>query len=237
VFENVAEYVDEAVRLAERCPEKYQIPCFEALIRVLAQSDSPLPQNGNGHPSIDSAPGNGHSNGEAASTQSNGTLANGSYTGLDGQQTIGERGAIFLDQHQLPGASISRVYHLDGNSYRIIVKEDQLQEAGKTGFAAGSRRSAGWWTAGVFKGTVDRSLPRVRRLRRSQLRLTHEEAAGHVHRPGERMVADRAGPTAGGRGDKRTGVLRILAGYPAGNTFRFVTTPLISTTGPGSPLG
>ncbi|HIN38386.1 MAG TPA: hypothetical protein EYM77_12195 [Dehalococcoidia bacterium] len=123
MFENVAEYVDEAVRLAERCPEKYQIPCFEALIRVLAQSDSPLPQNGNGHPSIDSAPGNGHSNGEAASTQSNGTLANGSYTGLDGQQTIGERGAIFLDQHQLPGASISRVYHLDGNSYRIIVKD------------------------------------------------------------------------------------------------------------------
>ena len=123
MFENVAEYVDEAVRLAERCPEKYQIPCFEALIRVLAQSDSPLPQNGNGHPSIDSAPGNGHSNGEAASTQSNWTLANGSYTGLDGQQTIGERGAIFLDQHQLPGASISRVYHLDGNSYRIIVKD------------------------------------------------------------------------------------------------------------------
>ena len=50
MFENVAEYVDEAVRLAERCPEKYQIPCFEDLIRVLAQSDSPLPQNGNGHP-------------------------------------------------------------------------------------------------------------------------------------------------------------------------------------------
>ncbi|MCH2509442.1 MAG: hypothetical protein MK109_04170 [Dehalococcoidia bacterium] len=125
MFENVAEYVNEAVRLAERCPEKYQIPCFEALIRVLAQSDSPLPQNGygNGHPSIDSAPGNGHSNGEAASTQSNGALANGAYTGLDGQQTIGERGAIFLDQHQLPGASISRVYHLDGNSYRIIVKD------------------------------------------------------------------------------------------------------------------
>ena len=114
MFENVAEYVDEAVRLAERCPEKYQIPCFEALIRVLAQSDSPLPQNGYG---------NGHSNGEAASTQSNGTLAKGSYTGLDGQQTTGERGAIFLDQHQLPGASISRVYHLDGNSYRIIVKD------------------------------------------------------------------------------------------------------------------
>jgi hypothetical protein len=123
VFENVAEHLDEAVRLAERCPEKFQIPCFQALIRVLAQSDAPLPQNGysDGRPSIESAPGNGHRNGEVASSPSNGTLANGS--GLDGQQTTGERGAIFLDQHQLPGASISRVYHLDGNSYRIIVKD------------------------------------------------------------------------------------------------------------------
>jgi len=34
VFENVAEHLDEAVRLAERCPEKYQIPCFQALIKV-----------------------------------------------------------------------------------------------------------------------------------------------------------------------------------------------------------
>jgi len=122
VFENVAEHLDEAVRLAERCPEKYQIPCFQALIRVLAQSDSPFPQNGysNGHASIDSATGNGIRNGEAITSPSNGPHTG---PGLDGQQTTGERGAIFLDQHQLSGASISRVYHLDGNSYRIIVKD------------------------------------------------------------------------------------------------------------------
>ena len=48
VFENVAEHLDEAVRLAERCPEKYQIPCFQALIKVLAQSDALPSQNGNG---------------------------------------------------------------------------------------------------------------------------------------------------------------------------------------------
>ena len=122
MFENVAEHLDEAVRLAERCPEKYQVPCFEALISVLAQADSPLPQNGysNGHSANDSAAGNGIRNREASTSPSN-----RSHTGpgLDGQQTIGERGAIFLDQHQLPGASISRVYHLDGNSYRIIVKD------------------------------------------------------------------------------------------------------------------
>ena len=44
MFENVEEHLDEAVRLAERCPEKYQLPCFQALIRVLAQFDS-LPAN------------------------------------------------------------------------------------------------------------------------------------------------------------------------------------------------
>ena len=127
MFENVAEHLDEAVRLAERCPEKYQIPCFQALIRVLAQSDFPLPQsgNGNGHSFIDrstgdSATDNGRRNGEAAVSPSNGSYVS---PGLDGQQTTGERGAIFLDQHQLPGAAISRVYHLDGNSYRIIVKD------------------------------------------------------------------------------------------------------------------
>ena len=122
MFENVAEHLDEAVRLAERCPEKYQVPCFEALISVLAQADSPLPQNGysNGHSADDSAAGNGIRNGNAIISPYEGSQTG---PGLDGQQTTGERGAIFLDQHQLPGASISRVYHLDGNSYRIIVKD------------------------------------------------------------------------------------------------------------------
>jgi len=112
VFENVAEHLDEAVRLAERCPEKYQIPCFQALIRVLAQSDS-LPLNsGESHPIYGVAD-------SATST------ANGSYTGAGParRQQAGDRGAIFLEQHQIPGASISRVYHLDGDSYRIIVKD------------------------------------------------------------------------------------------------------------------
>jgi|TARA_Y100000310_G_C20550678_1_gene747902 hypothetical protein len=118
VFENVAEHLDEAVKLAERCPEKYQIPCFQALIRVLAQSDSPSAQNGNGQ--------NGH--GDAHRLVGNGdtsaSTSNGSYTnsGASGQQPS-ERGPIFLNQHQIPEPSISRVYHLDGNSYRIIVKD------------------------------------------------------------------------------------------------------------------
>ncbi len=118
MFENVAEHLDEAVRLAERCPEKYQIPCFQALIRVLAQSDSPESQNG--------SPQNG--NGAAHHSTGNGETpsspTNGSYTssGLSGQQPS-ERGPIFLDQHQIPEPSISRVYHLDGDSYRIIVKD------------------------------------------------------------------------------------------------------------------
>ncbi len=111
MFENVAEHLDEAVRLAERCPEKYQIPCFEALIRVLAQSDSLSPQNGNSSAHLMTGNGETHT-----------SPFNGSYPGPTGQQPS-ERGPIFLDQHQIPEPSISRVYHLDGDSYRIIVKD------------------------------------------------------------------------------------------------------------------
>ncbi|MCI0900542.1 MAG: hypothetical protein J4N70_06380 [Chloroflexi bacterium] len=116
MFENVAEHLDEAVRLAERCPEKYQIPCFQALIRVLAQSDSLPSQNGgDGRPLIGTGTGgDGADNGDAPASS-----ANGSYT-IPARQTAAP---IFLEQHQIPGASISRVYHLDGGSYRIIVKD------------------------------------------------------------------------------------------------------------------
>ncbi len=114
MFENVSEHLDEAVRLAERCPEKYQIPCFEALIRVLAQSESLPAQNGNGssHPLDRTA--------EAATTGSNGSH-DPSASAIPQQPS--HRGPIFLDQYQIPNLSISRVYHLNGDSYRIIVKD------------------------------------------------------------------------------------------------------------------
>ena len=109
MFENVAEHLDEAVRLAERCPEKYQIPCFQALIRVLAQSDSA--------PSV--------SRPSASLSEASASPSNGSYSqrGPVGQQQSEGRGLVFLDQHQLTDASISRVYHLDSGSYRIIVRD------------------------------------------------------------------------------------------------------------------
>ena len=113
VFENVAEHLDEAVRLAERCPEKYQIPCFQALIRVLAQSDSLPAQNGNGDANHLAG------NGETPASPSNGSYSSSGPTG----KQPSERGPIFLEQHQIPEPSISRVYHLDGDSYRIIVKD------------------------------------------------------------------------------------------------------------------
>ena len=125
MFENVDEHLDEAVRLAERCPEKYQIACFQALIRVLAQSDAPLAQNGNGDTHLFN--GNG-SNGDTQPSPANGSynrtnpISNPSAS-VSRSQDSGERGPIFMDQHQIPEASISRVYHLDGQSYRIIVKD------------------------------------------------------------------------------------------------------------------
>jgi len=114
VFENVSEHLDEAVRLAERCPEKYQIPCFEALIRVLAQSESLPKQNGSGltyamDGNVETLP----------------STSNWSYDTAPSAipQQPRHRGPVFLDQYQIPSPSISRVYHLDGDSYRIIVKD------------------------------------------------------------------------------------------------------------------
>jgi hypothetical protein len=124
VFENVSEHLDEAVRLAERCPEKYQIPCFEALIRVLAQSDSLPAQRADDSHLLNGNGSNGGTNGGTTGVSS-GSYNNPAFNSApnNGQQQSGERGPIFLDQHQIPEAFISRVYHLDGNSYRIIVKD------------------------------------------------------------------------------------------------------------------
>ena len=113
MFENVAEHLEEAVRLSERCPEKYQIPCFQALIRVLAQSDSLPAQNGNGEVQDSTAKG------EIPTSPINGSYLS---PGLTGQEP-NKRGRLFLNQHQIPEPTISRVYHLDGDSYRVIVKD------------------------------------------------------------------------------------------------------------------
>ena len=114
MFENVSEHLDEAVRLAERCPEKYKVPCFEALIRVLAEPDSFQRQSGS-------------ASGLPLDRPSETPLftMNGFHEPTDStvSQQQGHRGPIFLDQYQIPSLSISRVYHLNGDSYRIIVKD------------------------------------------------------------------------------------------------------------------
>ena len=114
MFENVSEHLDEAVRLAERCPEKYKVPCFEALIRVLAEPDSFQRQSGS-------------ASGLPLDRPSETPLftMNGFHEPTDStvSQQQGHRGPIFLDQYQIPSLSISRVYHLNGESYRIIVKD------------------------------------------------------------------------------------------------------------------
>ena len=124
MFENVSEHLDEAVRLAESCPEKYQIPCFEALIRVLAQSDSLPAQSAEDSHLLNGNGSNGRTNGGTTGVSSS-SYNNPAFNSApnNGQQQPGERGPIFMDQHQIPEAFISRVYHLDGNSYRIIVKD------------------------------------------------------------------------------------------------------------------
>ncbi len=110
MFENVAEHLDEAVRLAERCPEKYQIPCFQALIRILAQLDSAPSLEGQPISVYGEIPVSPLSSREAGGDAERHSQANG-------------RASVFLDQHQISTENISRIYHLDGDSYRIIVKD------------------------------------------------------------------------------------------------------------------
>ncbi len=119
MFENVAEHLDEAIRLSERCPEKFQVPCFQALIRVLAQSDSPPSIREQDH--IEQRRGRSFSAvGDPPASSSNGS---DSDSGSGRQRQAEDRGSLFLNQHQISDTSISRVYHLDADSYRIIVKD------------------------------------------------------------------------------------------------------------------
>lgn len=37
MLEKVISHIDEAVAVAERCPPKYQVACFKALMEVLAE--------------------------------------------------------------------------------------------------------------------------------------------------------------------------------------------------------
>ncbi|MDA1127857.1 MAG: hypothetical protein O2913_04035 [Chloroflexi bacterium] len=117
MFENVAEHLDEVIRLADRCPEKYQIPCFEALIRVLAQT--------NALPPADRQPANDYA--ESPSSSQSMREPNGITDRLpQSNGPANGRGAVFLGQHEISSENITRVFHLDGDTYRIIVKD--LQE-------------------------------------------------------------------------------------------------------------
>ena len=117
MFENVAEHLDEAVSLAERCPEKYQIPCFQALIGVLAQSDA-LPSLADLGQDEHFAT---HSlNGGANPSTINANNANGRP---DPRHEAGDNGSIFLQQFEIADDYVSRVYHRNGDSYRIIAKD------------------------------------------------------------------------------------------------------------------
>ena len=114
MFENVSEHLDEVLRLSERCPEKYQVPCFEALMRVLTGFNAVPGQTGDGFISESDS---------LVETQS--YIANG-YHGAENPislQNQSQLGLVFADQFQIPSVSISQVYHLNGASYRIIVKD------------------------------------------------------------------------------------------------------------------
>ena len=103
MFENVSEHLDEVLRLAERCPEKYQVPCFEALMRVLTSFNAVPGQTGDGFISESDS---------LVETQS--YIANG-YHGAENPPSLqnqSQLGLVFADQFQIPSVSILSLIHI-----------------------------------------------------------------------------------------------------------------------------
>jgi hypothetical protein len=52
MFEKVKEHLDEIVSIAGKCPEQYQVKCFEILLSALVRIETPSIRVGEGKPEI-----------------------------------------------------------------------------------------------------------------------------------------------------------------------------------------
>lgn len=87
MFETISNYLNEVIDIADKCPEKYQVKCFEILLDALVKREAIA-----GVPTAVAAmPGKG---------------------GFD-----------FFQSHDISSNEWTRVYHFDGSSYTIIVKD------------------------------------------------------------------------------------------------------------------
>ena len=93
MIEKVQEHLNEVIKLAERCPEKYQVSCFEILLSLVTQSGvsrkmmaGPLPGPEDG--------------GKPDTTK-----------------------PTFITQYEITPHVLSRIFYQDGESYTIIARD------------------------------------------------------------------------------------------------------------------
>ena len=86
MFEKISNYLNEVIDIANKCPEKYQVKCFEILLDALVRGE----------------------------TTANVQTAHGQ---LPGEDKFG-----FFQSHGISQDEWTRVFHFDGNSFNIIVK-------------------------------------------------------------------------------------------------------------------
>jgi hypothetical protein len=87
MFETISNHLNEVLNIADKCPEKYQVKCFEVLLDALVK-------------------------GEAITTAQTARAAMPSKDTFD-----------FFQSHDISQGESTRVFHFDGNSFTIIVKD------------------------------------------------------------------------------------------------------------------
>lgn len=91
MFAKVKDALEEVINLSNSCPDKYQLKCFEVLLSALTRSETPPVANPATAPPTP-----------------------------PGSIQHAQRSAFFT-QHGIDNAEWTRVFHLDGTSYNIIV--------------------------------------------------------------------------------------------------------------------
>lgn len=86
MLETISNYLNEVIDIADKCPEKYQVKCFEILLDALVKGES------------------------IASVQTAGAVM------------PVKDGFDFFQSHDISQDEWTRVFHFNGNSFTIIVK-------------------------------------------------------------------------------------------------------------------
>ena len=97
MFETIKEHISKITKIADSCPEKYQVKCFEVLLNALVAQPTPVPAR----------------------------AGIGQALGTERVQPD------FFAQHDIAPDVWAQVFHYDGSSYFIIVRDLGAQPTSK----------------------------------------------------------------------------------------------------------